>query len=112
MKRRRFIAGTTLGLGAGALGVARGEDVAPSKQLLEFRKVGMDPVFFGQTLAGTRMPNLTYMLGFDDKESLETAWQAFLKHPERAALKKDPTYQDTVSRIYNNNLRPIEGSQV
>src|SRR5574340_1697495 len=35
-----------------------------------FRRLGMAPVFFGETLIGSNMPNLTYMLGFDDKEAL------------------------------------------
>ena len=30
-----------------------------------FRRVGLHPVFFGESLVGTRMPNLTYMLAFE-----------------------------------------------
>ncbi len=81
-------------------------------ELALFRKVGMAPVFFGQTLAGERIPNLTYLLGFDNAEKQAAGWDAFLKHPEWDAMKKDPTYKDTVSRITNDNLRPVKGSQI
>src|SRR6202044_2775312 len=36
-----------------------------------FLKAGFHPVFFGDTLAGSRMPNLTYMLAFTDTAELE-----------------------------------------
>ncbi len=34
-------------------------------ELRIFRRVGLHPVFFGETLVGDKMPNLTYMLGFE-----------------------------------------------
>lgn len=77
-----------------------------------FRKVGLNPVFFGETLAGVLMPNLTYMLGFDSEEALKTGWDKFLAHPDWAKLKALPQYKDTVSRITNIILRPVAGSQV
>ncbi len=64
-----------------------------------FRKVGMPPVFFGQTLAGAKMPNLTYMLGFDDEAAQKDAWAKFLAHPDWDKMKNDPQYKDTVSNI-------------
>src|ERR1039458_5286799 len=42
-----------------------------------FRRVGMLPVFFGQTIVGPRMPNLTYMLAFDDLAAREKLWNVF-----------------------------------
>jgi hypothetical protein len=30
-----------------------------------FRRTGLQPVFFGETLIGTKMPNLTYLLVFE-----------------------------------------------
>jgi hypothetical protein len=81
-------------------------------ELAIFRKTGMNPVFFGETLVGTRLPNLTYMLGFDDMEAKEAAWKAFLSHPDWQVCKSKPEYADTVSRITNIMLRPVEGSQI
>jgi hypothetical protein len=77
-----------------------------------FRKTGLNPVFFGQTLIGSKLPNLTYMLGFDDVEALEAGWAAFMAHPDWDALKKDEQYKDTVSNITNLILRPVPGSQI
>jgi len=77
-----------------------------------FRKVGMNPVFFGETLAGPLVPNLTYMITFKDQDDRKTAWAKFLKHPEWDAMKKIPKYKDTVSRITNMFLTPTEYSQI
>jgi len=77
-----------------------------------FRKTGLDPVFFGEALIDSKLPNLTYMLGFDDQAALEKAWDAFRGHPDWNALKKDPQYKDTVSKITNILLRPADCSQI
>ena len=77
-----------------------------------FRKVGMTPVFFGQTLYGSKMPNLTYMLGFDDEAAQKAAWARFLAAPEWDKLKNDPQYKDTVSAITNLILKPTPYSQI
>ena len=77
-----------------------------------FRKTGLNPVFFGQALIGSKLPNLTYMLGFDDIEAMGTGWKAFLKAPGWDALKKDEQYKDTVSNITNWVLRPTAASEI
>jgi hypothetical protein len=77
-----------------------------------FRRVGVNPVFFGQSIAGTLLPNLTYMVGFESPAALEAAWAAFIKHPEWEKMKADPKYAETVSRITNLILRPLPGSQI
>ena len=77
-----------------------------------FRKTGLKPVFFGQALIGSKLPNLTYMVGFDDMEALEAGWKAFINSPGWAALKTDEQYKDTVSNITNWILRPTAASQI
>lgn len=77
-----------------------------------FLKTGLTPVFFGEAIIGPRMPNLTYMLGFETKAEMEAAWKRFLEDPEWLKLKADPQYKDTVSNIINLLLRPALGSQV
>ncbi len=81
-------------------------------ELAVFRRSAMNPVFFGQTLAGTKMPNLTYMLGFDDMDAQKAAWDKFGKDPEWAKLNTDPQYKDTVSNITNILLKPAGCSQI
>jgi hypothetical protein len=77
-----------------------------------FRECGLTPVFFGRALAGGRMPNLTYLLGFPDREAQRTAWERFRAHPGWLKLKADPQYRDTANKIANILLRPSPGSQL
>jgi len=77
-----------------------------------FRKVGMHPVFFGDTVFGDLMPNLTYMLGFENDEARKAAWGTFVASPEWAGMKDLPMYKDTANTIINVMLRPSPGSQI
>jgi len=77
-----------------------------------FRRCKMNPVFFGQALIGTKLPNMTYMLGFDDIEAQKQAWAAFMKDPQWLELKDKPEYAQTVSNITNILLRPSPVSQI
>jgi len=81
-------------------------------ELAIFRTCGMEPVFFGQGLAGDQLPNLTYMLGFADKAAKMAAWKTFVDHPDWKKLKADPQYKDTANKITNILLRPSKGSQL
>ena len=36
-----------------------------------FKRLGMQPVFFGETIVGSNMPNLTYMVTFDSLAARE-----------------------------------------
>ena len=77
-----------------------------------FRRCGMQPVFFGETLVGTKMPNLTYMLVFEDDEARKANWERFTSSPEWSRLKAVPAYRDTVSGITNIFLKPTPYSQL
>lgn len=77
-----------------------------------FRLTGLNPVFFGESITGTKMPNLTYMLGFDDADAQKKAWGAFINRPEWKKISSDPYYVDTVSNITNLVLRPSASSQI
>ena len=81
-------------------------------ELAIFRRCGMNPVFMGQSLAGAKLPNLTYMLAFDDQAAYDKGWKAFRDDPEWKKLSKDETYKDTVSTITNLILRPATRSQI
>ena len=87
-------------------------DMFNSAELPIFKKTGLTWVFFGQSLAGTKMPNLTYMLGFPDEAAQKAAWDAFGKTEEWNKLKNDPKYKDTVSNITNLILKPTAYSQM
>jgi hypothetical protein len=79
-----------------------------------FRRLGMTPVFFGQTLVGRNLPSLTYMLAFDDLASRERLWRAFGADPEWQKLRAQPGLSDAeiVSNISNTILRPLASSPI
>jgi len=77
-----------------------------------FRLTGLKPVFFGESIIGSKMPNLTYMVGFDDADAQKKAWDTFVNHPKWKKMSSDPYYEDTVSNITNLVLRPSASSQI
>lgn len=77
-----------------------------------FRNTGLQPVLFGETLIGNDIPNLTYMLTFDDMTHLQRAWEKFKNDPEWVKLRDDPYYADTVSDIRDIILSPLGCSQM
>ena len=77
-----------------------------------FRSTGLNPVFFGEAIVGDKMPNLTYMVGFDDTAAQKSAWDKFVKHPEWKKMSTDSYYKDTVSNITNLVLKPSSCSQI
>jgi hypothetical protein len=79
-----------------------------------FRRVGLTPVFFGATVAGALMPNLTYMLVFPDDAGRTGAWSRFVKDAEWLKLKAVPGYADKeiVSHITNKLLTPAPYSEI
>ncbi|HEY7232646.1 MAG TPA: NIPSNAP family protein [Gemmatimonadaceae bacterium] len=77
-----------------------------------FRRAGLTPVFFAETVIGTKMPSLTYMLTFSDMAARDRAWSAFSKDPEWKALSSDPQYRDNVSAISDIILQPTSYSQI
>lgn len=83
-------------------------------ELAIFRRTGLQPVFFGETLIGTRMPNLTYMLTFEDMAAREKNWHAFGPDPAWKLLSSTPGYtdQEIVCKISNLFLRPTAYSQI
>jgi hypothetical protein len=79
-----------------------------------FEKAGFWQVFYGDTLIGPRLPNLTYMLGFEDLADRNKKWEAFRSAPEWKKLSTMPRYafEEIVSNITNIILRPTPHSQI
>jgi hypothetical protein len=79
-----------------------------------FKRVGLTPVFFGEALAGTMLPNLTYMLTFDDMQEHDRNWKTFGSDPEWKKISSMPEYADAkiVSNIHRTFLVPTAFSQV
>ena len=79
-----------------------------------FQKAGCHPVFFGDALIGTRMPQLTYMLSFANLAELEAGWAAFSADPDWKKLSSSSrySYESIVSNISNLILSPLTASQI
>jgi hypothetical protein len=79
-----------------------------------FAKLGMVNVFFGETIAGPDMPNLTYMVGYDDLAHREKVWAQFVSSPEWKKMSSQPGVSDAeiVSNISNYIVRPLPFSAI
>jgi len=79
-----------------------------------FKRVGLTPVFFGETVIGGLRPNLTYMLTYDDMEEHDKNWKIFSSDPEWKRISSMPEYANAriVSRITNYFLAPTAFSQI
>jgi hypothetical protein len=79
-----------------------------------FRRVGLNPVFFGETIVGAKMPNLTYMLGFEGEDEQKAGWSKFGADPDWKRLRGMDEYADKniLCGITNLILKPAEYSQI
>jgi hypothetical protein len=79
-----------------------------------FQRLGMRPVFIGESVIGPRQPNITYMLSFDNLDGREKHWQAFGSDPEWKKLSSPPELKDAqiVANISNIILHPLPFSPI
>jgi hypothetical protein len=79
-----------------------------------FAKAGFSQVFYGDTLIGPRLPNLTYMLSYENVAVRDKLWSAFANAPEWKAMQSLPRYafENIVSNITNVILTPAPYSQI
>ena len=74
-----------------------------------FERIGMRPVFIGESIIGPRQPNITYMLSFDSLADREKLWSAFSSDPEWKKISAAPELKDAkiVANISNFMLHPL-----
>lgn len=79
-----------------------------------FARAGFWQVFFGDTLVGPRLPQLTYMVSFPDMSEVDVKWNAFRSDPQWKKLSALPKYSSEaiVGNISNLILRPASFSQI
>jgi|SRR5579875_2071711 len=79
-----------------------------------FQRAGFWQVFYGDTLIGQRLPNLTYMLSFPDLAEMNAKWKAFSSDPDWKKLINSPkfNFEPIVSNITNLILNPASYSQI
>ncbi len=71
-----------------------------------FKRLEFNSVFYGEVIAGSKMPNLMYMTTFEDMASRESHWVQFFDAPEWKILVVKPEYQKNVSHADIIFLRP------
>ena len=79
-----------------------------------FTKSGFANVFFGDTLIGPRLPQLTYMVSLPDIAEIDVRWTAFRADPDWLKLSAQPKYasEAIVTNITNLVLRAAPFSQI
>lgn len=77
-----------------------------------FERLDFNPMFFGEVIAGSNMPNLMYMTAFSDKASRDAHWKAFTEDAEWEKMKTMPEYQNNVSHSDIILLNPAPYSEL
>lgn len=63
-----------------------------------FKRLQFNAVFYGEVIAGSRMPNLMYITSFENMADRDAHWQAFRDDAQWKELSAKPEYKNNVSR--------------
>jgi len=79
-----------------------------------FRACGMQPVLFGEAVAGANMPHISYMLAFENLAAREALWAVFQSNADWQKLRSSPEYSSPslVINISNAILASVAGSDI
>ena len=75
-----------------------------------FRRLGIAPVFFGETIVGPRRPSISYLTAFDDLGTRDRLWKAFVADPEWHRVHA--AVPELVSNRTHAILRPLPFSPI
>jgi len=70
-----------------------------------FKELQFNAVFYADVLFGSKMPNLMYMTSFDNIESRNQHWKAFVESATWKKLVAMPFYQNNMSALHSQLLR-------
>jgi hypothetical protein len=89
-------------------------DMFNQEEIKIFRDCGFATVFFGEAVFGSRLPHLTYMIGFDNMTARDKSWETFVANPDWARVRVKPGWTDpeVVTNIHAAFLRPTNYSQI
>ncbi len=76
------------------------------------KDLGMNPVFFGQGIAGPNLPHLRYVTSGPDLAAHLAAWAKFGPDPRWQSMSKDPQYKDNTSKNTPRFIVPRPYSEV
>jgi NIPSNAP len=77
-----------------------------------FKRLNFNAVFYGEVIAGDKMPNLMYMTSFENRADRDAHWKSFSADPYWKKLSAMPEYQHNVSHIDITFLYPTEYSEL
>jgi hypothetical protein len=77
-----------------------------------FKRLGFNAVFYGEVLAGSRMPNLMYMTSFNSITARDEHWKAFSNDAQWKKLTAMPEYAHNVSKADIFLLHPTDYSDL
>jgi len=79
-----------------------------------FKRLNFNPVFWGETVIGSMMPNLTYMVTFDDLAAKDAQWARFIADPEWKKISVVDGYsnEELLNEIVSTLLIPVAHSQI
>lgn len=63
-----------------------------------FKRLQFNAIFYGEVIAGSRMPNLMYMTSFENLAERNAHWDTFRNDAEWKVLSAKSEYQNIVSR--------------
>lgn len=97
-----------------ATGLRSKIEMFDTEEIRIFRQAGFSPVWFGEAVAGPRLPHLTYMVAFPDLDARGKAWGAFGSSPDWQRIRVRPGWTDpeTVSSIRASFLRATGFSEI
>ena len=75
-----------------------------------FKRLNFNASFYGEVIAGGKMPNLMYMTCHENKTARDANWKNFGSDPYWKKLSGMPEYQHNVSHIDISYLYPTEYS--
>ena len=75
-----------------------------------FERLNFNAVFYGEVLAGSRMPNLMYMTTFENIADRDAHWKTFGQDAEWKTISALPQYQKNVSKSDIMLLTPTDYS--
>ena len=63
-----------------------------------FKRLNFNAVFYGEVVAGSKMPNLMYMTSFNNMADRDAHWKTFKDDAQWVSIKDLPEYLHTVSK--------------
>jgi hypothetical protein len=76
------------------------------------KQVGLEPIFYGRTIAGPVMPSLVYMTCGETMEAHKKHWQGFGAAPVWKQLQADPQYKDNMTTAIKVLLKRTSASDI